>query len=55
MCVADGQSYERAAITEWLAAHDISPVTRHRLATKDLLPNYALRSLIQAARESQRT
>ena len=49
LCTGDGQTYERSAITEWLAASDTSPVTGHPLASRDLLPNHALRSIIQAS------
>lgn len=49
VCTGDGQSYEKAAIRQWLDAHDSSPVTGQPLAVRDLIPNYALRSLIRAA------
>ena len=49
LCRGDGQTYERSAITQWLAASDTSPVTGQPLASLDLLPNHALRSIIQAA------
>ena len=49
LCVGDGHSYEEAAISEWLQSHDTSPVTGQPLATTDLLPNHALRQMIQAA------
>ena len=49
LCVGDGYSYEQSAITQWLQSHDTSPVTGQLLATTDLLPNHALRQMIQAA------
>ena len=51
LCTGDGQTYERAAITQWLAALDsqTSPVTGQPLVSRDLVPNHALRSIIQAA------
>ena len=49
VCTGDGQTYERSAITQWLAASDTSPVTGQPLVSHDLLPNHALRSIIQAA------
>jgi U-box domain len=49
LCTGDGQTYERTAIMEWLAASDTSPVTGQPLASRDLVPNHALRSIIQAA------
>ena len=48
LCTGDGQTYERSAITQWLAASATSPVTGQPLASRDLLPNHALRSIIQA-------
>ena len=47
--IGDGHSYDQRAISEWLRTRDTSPVTGQLLATKDLLPNHALRQLIQAA------
>lgn len=46
----DGASYERSAITEWLAANGTSPVTGQRLTGGDaaLVPNRALKSLMEA-------
>jgi U-box domain len=52
LCTGDGQSYERSAIRQWLAASDTSPVTGQPLVSRDLVPNRALRSIIQAARAS---
>ena len=46
LCTGDGHSYERSAIVQWLAASDTSPVTGQPLASRDLLPNHALRSII---------
>lgn len=43
---SDGQTYERAHIERWLAAHDVSPVTNLPLAHKHLAPNLALKQLI---------
>jgi hypothetical protein len=36
----DGQTYERAAITEWLENNDTSPSTGEILSDKSLIPNY---------------
>lgn len=51
--LADGRSYERAAITTWLSAHDVSPITGRRLSSKDTVPNRALKSLIEAVAQAQ--
>ena len=43
---ADGFTYSRAAIEEWLrSGHDTSPMTNLRLAHRHLTPNYTLRSV----------
>lgn len=47
---ADGHSYERVALEEWLRSHGTSPVTGARLEHKLVTPNHKLRSLIQSGR-----
>ena len=49
LCVGDGHSYEEAAISAWLEAHSTSPLTGEPLSNTALLPNHALRQMIQAA------
>ena len=44
---ADGFTYERSAIEQWLENHNTSPKTGVELESKQLVPNYSLRSLIQ--------
>jgi len=45
---ADGHSYERAAIERWFAlGRWTSPLTNDRLSHRTLIPNIALRSLIE--------
>ena len=51
---ADGQSYERRAIERWLVRHHTSPLTGERLASKELRPNFALKSLIGDFRDTAR-
>lgn len=46
--ISDGGSYERSAIKDWLAEHDTSPMTGWRLDSKSIVPNRALKSLIEA-------
>lgn len=43
--LADGYTYEKALIEEWLKSHDISPITKLKLAHKDLMPNHTLKQL----------
>ena len=42
-----GFSYERAAITKWLLSHSTSPVTNASLPHRAVVPNVALRQLIE--------
>ena len=44
---ADGMSYEKAAITEWLRSHGRSPLNRAPAGVADLVPNRALRTAIE--------
>ena len=39
---ADGYTYERKAIENWLERHDASPTTNQILKDKNLWPNYFL-------------
>ncbi|KAI3649024.1 hypothetical protein MP228_006878 [Amoeboaphelidium protococcarum] len=43
----DGNSYEKTAILEWLQIHGESPITRRPLTAAQLLPNRALKDLIE--------
>lgn len=51
---ADGHSYERSAITQWLLARDTSPCTNAPLPHKNVVPNHALRNLIAEVRGVRR-
>lgn len=46
MVAADGYTYSRAAIEQWLqnSGHCTSPMTNLRLSSRELRPNYTLRS-----------
>jgi len=46
---ADGHTYERAAIEQWLESHNTSPLTGLPLSTHELSPNEALLAQIRAA------
>jgi hypothetical protein len=41
-----GQSYEAANIQRWLEVNSICPVTKKKLISKQMVPNYALMSII---------
>jgi len=47
VCTSDGHTFERAAIAQWLAAHDTSPLTGLRLAHKELTENHTVRGLVR--------
>lgn len=51
MC-EDGHTYERAAITAWLAAHGNTSLNTHEKLSdkKGLVPNHALRNIIASVR-----
>ena len=50
---ADGHTYSRAAIEQWLDDHNTSPATGAVLAHRDLVPNHALRNAIIEWREME--
>ncbi|KAF0694517.1 Aste57867_14599 [Aphanomyces stellatus] len=43
---ADGHSYERSAISQWLKHHNTSPITNVALASKALYANHTLKQVI---------
>ena len=47
VAAADGFTYERAAITDWLEQKDTSPVTGAVLANKTLTPNSAVKKITE--------
>ena len=50
---ADGHSYERQLITEWLSKHETSPLTNLKLANTTLIPNITLKCTIQSYLEEE--
>ena len=48
---ADGITYERASITDWLASHSTSPTTNEPMDSKILFPNVSIRAQIIAWKE----
>ena len=42
---ADGYTYEKSALQEWLKQHSTSPVTGHELSHQLLTQNLAIKSL----------
>ena len=52
---ADGNTYERAAIKQWLSTGArTSPTTNERLENLSLIPNHMARRLIAALLEERR-
>ena len=51
--IADGCSYERAAIIAWLARHRISPTTKRLLPNKGVTSNRSLRTAIDRFRDKR--
>jgi len=45
---ADGHTYERQHIKEWLQKSDTSPMTNEPMDHKHLIPNLALRAVMEA-------
>lgn len=52
---ADGFTYERRAIEDWISRKAISPMTNLPLPHRFLTPNVTMRNLIQDMRESGAT
>eukprot|EP00927_Polykrikos_kofoidii_P080993 TRINITY_DN78056_c0_g1_i1.p1 TRINITY_DN78056_c0_g1~~TRINITY_DN78056_c0_g1_i1.p1 ORF type:complete len:184 (+),score=24.33 TRINITY_DN78056_c0_g1_i1:144-695(+) len=48
---ADGHTYDRSAITNWFSLHRTSPLTNAPLRSRNVLPNYSVRSQIIACGE----
>ncbi len=46
-----GNSFEKEAIEKWLQDNDTDPSTGEKLPSKDLIPNHALRNLIDECQE----
>ena len=44
---ADGHTYERSAIGKWFKKSDASPMTGQRVKSRELLPNFTLKSMIK--------
>ena len=45
---ADGHTYERRAIKRWIKNEGTSPMTRARISDKSVIPNQALKQVIEA-------
>lgn len=45
---ADGHTYERAAVQQWLQTSSLSPVTSVPLTHTRLVPNFLVKSAIQS-------
>ncbi|KAL0476932.1 hypothetical protein AKO1_006471 [Acrasis kona] len=45
--LSDGNTYEKEAILKWLVDHNTSPITREKLSSRVMVPNYMIQSLIR--------
>ena len=45
ICVGDGHTYEKSAITKWLEKNETSPLTGETLASTQLIPNHSIRKV----------
>ena len=50
---ADGHTYERTAIEQWLQQHDTSPVTHLPLPHMRVVPNFLIKSAIANQQQQQ--
>jgi hypothetical protein len=48
VCVGDGYTYEKSALTVWFLELSTSPVTGAELSTKDTVPNHAVKGIVDA-------
>lgn len=48
VCAPDDETYECAAIKQWLSCHDTSPMRGVQLGSKRLRPNMLARRAIQS-------
>lgn len=51
----DGHTYERRAITDWLAKNATSPITRKPMNINSLKTNYAVKKMIEELRSRGRS
>lgn len=52
--LSDGCTYEKSAIQEWLSYRSVSPVTREKLTSKELVADVETKKLIMEYRSLQR-
>ena len=51
---SDGHTYERSAIEKWLSTNNCSPMTRQIITNNSLIPNIALRNIIQEYKKNHK-
>jgi hypothetical protein len=49
---ADGFTYERSAIENWLESHDHSPMTNEKLSHTNLNPNLVVKQILTTITQS---
>src|SRR5689334_18332378 len=50
----DGHTYEKVVIEKWLEKSPTSPMTRQHISPAKLIPNFALKQLIDQWKDEQR-
>ena len=50
----DAHTYERSAIEKWLSTNSCSPITRQIITNNSLIPNIALRNIIQEYKKNHK-
>jgi len=48
----DGYTYEKTAITTWLASHNTSPMTRQRMTTANMIQNRLVKEEIEELKKT---
>ena len=48
---ADGHTYDRLAMEQWLQQHDTSPVTGSMLQHKRIVPNFIIKNVMAQQRQ----
>jgi U-box domain len=52
---ADGHTYERVAIEEWLRRKTFSPCTNEEMRSSELRPNWAIIKAMESSRTTNKT
>ena len=53
LCKVTGHSFEKESIQTWLLTNDLCPLTRKKMTSADLVPNYTLAGVVAAYKIQQ--